>query len=188
MYKWQIVWCILSVDYNQHNYSRLPMVGSPILHSVQKKSRPNSCVILFVWLHSSTAVERPYLRKGAAEWGTIVDASLPLAAALLHTACAVLRLVTTVRKYCRIWRTAQRCTQLKLSEGNNGFWDRKCGVDKQIPRNQWSFHFRYPAKRAISFLQNVCASLLYYTSSYPKFHISVSNYTDFYVFTKKGEM
>jgi len=37
MYKWQIVWCILSVDYNQYNYCRLRMVCSPILHSVQKR-------------------------------------------------------------------------------------------------------------------------------------------------------
>jgi hypothetical protein len=55
-------------------------------------------------------------------------------------------------------------------------------VDKQVPRNQWSFHFRYPAKEGISFPQTFCTSSLVYMLSYPKYHINVSDYTDFYVF------
>jgi len=128
MCKWQIVWCILSVDYNQHNYCRLRMVCSPILHPVQKYSGPNSCVVLFIWLHPTTTIEQTSSWKGAVEWGTIADTSKSLAAALLHSACAVLRLLrrVTVQKYCCVERTAQRCTQLKMSEGNNGFGDWKC--------------------------------------------------------------
>jgi len=48
MYKWQIVWCILSVDYNQYNYCRLRMVCSPILHSVQKRMGL-ICVSFCLW-------------------------------------------------------------------------------------------------------------------------------------------
>ena len=86
MYRWQIMWCILSVDYNQYNYCTLRTVCNPIFHSVQKKSGPNSCVILFMGLRPTTANEQPSLWKGAVEWGTVADASLSLAATLLYTA------------------------------------------------------------------------------------------------------
>jgi hypothetical protein len=138
MYKWQTVWCILSVDYNQYNYCRLRMVCSPILHSVQKKSGSNSCVILFVGLCTQLQQSNS-LRygKGLLDEEQLADASLSLAATLSHTACVVLRLhrlATTGQKYCCIWRTAQRCTQLKLSEGNIGFWGSEmCGWINRFP-------------------------------------------------------
>jgi hypothetical protein len=97
MYTWQTVWCILSVDYNQYNYCKLRTVCSPIFHSVHKKRGPNSCVILFMGLHPPPYSKRAaFLTERACCGGTVADASLSLAATLVHTACVMLRLLRLV--------------------------------------------------------------------------------------------
>ena len=59
MYKWQIVWCILSAD-----HCRLHMAYSPILHSAQKKHESNSCVVLFMGLSPTAAIITLLYGKG----------------------------------------------------------------------------------------------------------------------------
>ena len=158
------------------------MVCSPIFHSVQKKRGPNSCVILFMGLYPTATIEQSSLWKGAVERGTIADASLSLAATLSHTACVVLRLVKQYRSTAAIEEGHKNVHNWSCLKATMTFGIGNVRVNKQLPRNQWSFHFRYPAKEGISFPKHFCTSSLVYTSSYPKTHINVSDYTDFYVF------
>jgi hypothetical protein len=179
MYIWQNEWCSLSVD-----YFTLRLAYSPILHSVQKKSEPNSCAILCMVLHPTAAIEQTSLWKGAVEWGIIADESFSLAAASV-----VLWLLTR-------WYSDSTEVLLHLKKGTtlcrtDFVWRHRwfSGTDSvpmetHVHRN----HFRYPAKRASVFLPNFGTSLLDCTSSYPKYSVNASKYTDCYVFKNKREI
>jgi hypothetical protein len=135
-------------------------------------------------LHPTTGSEQPSLWKGAVLWGTIADANLSLAATLLHCMCSA-PTAGTCNGSTAAFEGQKDVHNWSCLKATMGFRIGNVRVDKQVHRNQLSFHLLYPAEEGISFPENFCTSLLDYTSSYPKFHINVSKYTDFYVFKKE---